>query len=312
MLRIWHLVAATFFPMLVAVAAAAQQSSPLQGRPPPGTVAGVVVDTAGRAIDSATVLLGATRAVVSAANGAFRFDGVRPGRYDIVARRIGLLPQRQSVVVRDSGVFVRFALSRLPQSLPPAITTATRIGLVGVVADTAHRALTGATVDAIGVRRRVQTDSLGGFFLELDPGSYMIRFARAGYADQLVGVRISQQEGRRVVIWMSPASRGLSNRLAAGLFDMNRRIDGRRKSTSRLFTAEEIASIPVNDLERLATIGGGQLVDDRCLAVIDGGPLKAPLWSFNPNEVAFLEVYGSIGVGRPRDCPTSVYVWLKK
>src|SRR5689334_18890432 len=64
----------------------------------PRTLVGVVSDTAGVPIDSAEIFISALkRRVMSAADGRFRFDDIKPGTYDVSARRLGYLPQVRNV-----------------------------------------------------------------------------------------------------------------------------------------------------------------------------------------------------------------------
>jgi hypothetical protein len=49
--------------------------------------------------------------------------------------------------------------------LPAIVTSATRTGLAGVVAEESHRPIAGAEVRIVGKGMRTTTDSAGAFFL---------------------------------------------------------------------------------------------------------------------------------------------------
>ena len=108
---------------LEARVAAAQQ-------PAPGALHGEVVDSAGRPLDHAVVLLTATRArTQSDAAGRFAFDHLAPGRYEVVGLSIGFLATQGSVVVRSgetTHVRFRFAVPPLRiDTLPPRLAVGT-------------------------------------------------------------------------------------------------------------------------------------------------------------------------------------------
>ncbi|MEA3244524.1 MAG: carboxypeptidase-like regulatory domain-containing protein, partial [Gemmatimonadota bacterium] len=168
-----------------------------QAVPVPAAIVGVVVDTAGSPIGDVELITGAgRRSTVSARDGSFRLADLLPGRYAVVARKVGYLPRTLNVFAGKDDVPVRFVLTPFARSLPPSLTVAVRVGLEGVVADSSHRPLPNVAVEIIGSNRRVSTDAAGAFFVDLDPGSYMVRFGRDGYADQMVSVRVAPDSGR--------------------------------------------------------------------------------------------------------------------
>ena len=119
------------------VAAAQQPATP---RPAgPRTLVGVVLDTIGNPVDSAELLIASLkRHVMSGADGTFRFDDVKPGSYEIAARRIGYYPQVRTAVVGDNGGVVSFSLAPGIRALPPVVTSVPLGGLSGVIGDTAY------------------------------------------------------------------------------------------------------------------------------------------------------------------------------
>jgi len=98
---------------------------------------------------------------------------------------------------------------------------------------------------------------------------------------------------------------------------------------------EDIARTGIEESSQLATIAAIKQIDDRCEAVIDGGPRVAPLWTFGPSDIEMMEVYtqpvqpastaqnvAKVLGGRPpdnrglvpakTDCGATIFVWLRK
>ena len=304
-----------------ATSARTQRADSLARITVPGTITGVVVDTAGRPVEDAVVVIASERRQTrSARDGSFQIGDLRPGRYALSARRIGYYPQTRDVVVGDIGGSVRFGLVPLAQGLPAKVVVATRRGLAGVVSDTAFAPLAKATIQVIGTSSRAESNAAGAFYMDVRPGSYLVRVQRAGFSTQLVSVTISETRGREVAIWMAPATRGSTAREGVAAFDMSRRIMWRHPASSRVFSREDMDKLNIDDLPRLSTVGAGQPVDERCEAYVDGGPFKVPIWSLNTADLEFVEVYSS-GIGRstpasqrskPDACGVKVYAWLRK
>ncbi len=307
-------------------------ASSLQAQAPrpagPRTIIGIVTDTSDvMPVDSAQISITALqRRTTSALDGSFRFNDIKPGTYRITARRLGYQPQEKTVVVTDSGGVTRFSLVPISHALPTVVTSATQLGLSGVIGDTAYNILDGAEIQAVDGRHRTVTDSTGKFYLFLKPGQYMIRVSKEGYGTKLMAVTIPRDSGRRIVSWLAPADKGLNNRLTMALLDMNMRRDTANANRSKLFSHEDIDRLKLNDLQDVATVGAGHPVADICDAIIDGGPTKMPLWFFTAQELELVEVYltrPKLGGVRPPRRNTmmssldatcgdvTVYAWLR-
>jgi len=103
--------------------AAAQQ-------PAPGALHGEVVDSAGHPLRGSIVRVSTMGArVITNAAGQFAFDGVTPGRYEIVGLSIGFLAAQDTVVVRSGETtHVRFRMTQPPlrvDTLPPRLARGT-------------------------------------------------------------------------------------------------------------------------------------------------------------------------------------------
>lgn len=93
----------------------------------PGGIVGTVVDAeSGAPVAAATVrLVELGRAELSHADGSFHFDRLPPGRYRVVAQRVGYAPTSATVVVEPGArAEVRIALPRTPLELEALVVTA--------------------------------------------------------------------------------------------------------------------------------------------------------------------------------------------
>ena len=179
----------------------------------PKTLVGLVTDTIGNPVDSVELLIGSVkRHAMTRADGTFRFDDLKPGPYQIVARRLGFIPTVQSVTVDDKGGVVSFSIIQGIRALPPVVTSAARGGLSGVIGDTSYNIVEGAQIAVIASDHRVLSDSMGRFFLDLKPGKYMVNVTRPGYRSRLVSVTIPNDSGRRMTVWLTPSNRGQNAR----------------------------------------------------------------------------------------------------
>ncbi len=301
----------------------------------PRTIVGIVRDTLGNPVDSAELLIASVkRRTVTGPDGTFRFDDVKPGSYDIAARKLGLYPQVRTVMVGDNGGAVSFSLVPGTRALPPVVTSAARGGLSGVIGDTAYNIVEGARIAVVASDHRTSSDSMGRFFLELKPGKYMVNVSRPGYRTRLVSVTIPNDSGRRMTVWLTPSDQAQSAREAAAFDSLTLRLELRNPAFSTIFTREDINRLHIEDGVQLARLGGSSWkgpVDDGCLAIIDGGPRKLPIWSIDAADIETMETYtpppsrGTVTNIRA-DAITSaappllddhcngtkVYVWLRK
>jgi hypothetical protein len=327
------------FALIVTFAAiAGAQQRPTGPRidpPGPRVIVGVVIDTAGYRVDSAEVLIRSVeRRAMTNAEGMFRFDDLKPGMYDLTVRKIGFFPQVRRIRLAENGGVAHFEVVRRVFALPPAVTVATQLGLSGVVGDTAYNIVSGAVISTIASDHRTVSDSTGAFYLDLKPGRYIVRVERAGFAPQLASVTLPSDSGRKIVVWMTPSTT-FSQARAAWAFDaMQDRILRMNPVWSKILTREDILHAGFDNIKQLATMATGQRMEDECLATIDGGPARVPIWSLDPNDVEMMEAYttpppkptnarivqGVFGTRpdtrgqfkNPTDCGASLFIWLRK
>ena len=112
--------AAVLGMLLVSGTAAAQTAKPSTPLP---VLRGAIQDTAGKPLDGALVeIIGLKRRMFTSSSGAFRFDEVKPGKYWVVARRIGYSPLQTALTFKpgDDREIV-FQLDLLPHVLPEQV-----------------------------------------------------------------------------------------------------------------------------------------------------------------------------------------------
>jgi Carboxypeptidase regulatory-like domain len=241
---------------LARTSASAQQPAP--PRPAgPRTIVGIVADTTGIPLDSVELLISSVRRrAMSGPDGTFRFDDLKPGKYQIAARRLGFYPQVHDVTVGDRGGVVSFSLLRGIPALPPVVSSVARGGLSGVIGDTAYNIVEGAKIAVVASDHRTVSDSMGRFFLDLKPGKYMVNVSRRGYATRLVSVTIPNDSGRRMTVWLTPADQAQTARDAAVLDSLTLRLELRNPAFSTIFTREDINRLHIEDGVQLARLGG--------------------------------------------------------
>jgi hypothetical protein len=129
---------------------AAQQSAS-------GSVRGEVVDTAGRPLQASIVRLPPTGArALSDARGHFALERVLPGRFELVASRIGMMPVGDTIVVRSGETtWVRMVLRQPPirvETLPARYVRGTRPDTAPSNAETIDRVARVAQLPVLRLR----------------------------------------------------------------------------------------------------------------------------------------------------------------
>jgi len=104
---------------LLAWAGTATAQSTKPSKPLP-ILRGAIQDTAGRPLDGALIeIVGLKRRMFTPSSGAFRFDDVKPGKYWVVARRIGYAPLQTALTFKNGDDReIVFQLDPLPHVLP--------------------------------------------------------------------------------------------------------------------------------------------------------------------------------------------------
>ena len=271
-------------------------------KPGPKAVAGVARDTFAIGIDSVEISIPSLqRRVFTDANGKFRLNDIRGGKYTVRARKIGYAPALEEVVVDDSGAVATFDLLELHRSLPPMIVSAARGGLSGVVGDTAYHAIIGADVKLLGEGRLTQTDVGGKFFFAVKPGDYTLSVHGAGFTDRMVTVHVPDDSGKRVSLMLNPAG-PRADWLAGSMAMMGERLAFRNKQRSTVYSHDKMVSMGAEWVEELmqgavTRAGSSLVVAHGCTAVLNGGPQTVNVGALTVDDVESVEVYPNGGNG---------------
>jgi hypothetical protein len=296
--------------LVASVAAQDAQRVPAGG---PGTLVGIVTDPDSRPLDDVEITVGdIDRTVRSARDGSFRFERIPAGKHDIRARRLGYEMQRRTVTVGTEGGAVVFILRPIPQRLPTVVTSTSRGGLRGVVADSQWRPLPGASVRVFGGSARTVTDSAGEFFLQVRRGEYMVHVVSPGHKAKLLSVTIPPDSGRYIAIALVAGPRS-SARQEIAMREFAHRLAW-RGFASVFLPRERLEAMGDRKLLTIVRAANMYPLDEsQCTATVNGGPETAPLWLYDADDLEAVEVYPRTGRNRRTGetlCPV-VYVWLR-
>jgi hypothetical protein len=296
-------VAVTVMMSGVAVTASAQDPVRLPGiritadvEPPgPNRIAGVVRDTFSLAIDGVEITLPLLqKRAVSDSAGKFRLEGVRPGTYEVRARKIGYAPQIKTVEVDKSGGIAAFELLPRMATLPVAISTASRGGLSGTVGDTGYRAIAHARIRILGKADRGETDSLGHFFFPVAAGRYVVAIQQDGFQEKIVSVTVPPDSGRHMTVLLPPHQRTV--REAWNIPDFDRRLALRTNVGSWVFTHDELEKFGFDwasdaIARGLGMAGASNSLSPGCHATVNGGPGAVEIAKLTIDDVETVEIY---------------------
>ena len=299
------------------------ETSAAQLRGGPGTIVGMTIDTLGNPIEGVEIMLrGDERVTRSGPDGVFRVTDVSEGRHELRTRRIGFEPHRRRVDVGPEGGRAVIVLRSAAPLLQRVVTSVSRQGLSGVVSDTALRPLAGVRVRLVGAGGEwTDTDASGSFFIPVGRGDYMVRFEAERFETRLVSVSVPADSGR----WMGVMLREgeISRRMKFALEEFRSRMIW-TSGLNSFFTREDLARWGGSALHRVVQSAEFRPFDHSCLALVDGGPNRIPLWAIDADQVEGLEVYPR-SAQRPQrmsrqqerammldgDCPR-VYVWTRR
>jgi Carboxypeptidase regulatory-like domain len=311
----WHRVALT---MILLCAFNEAQTAAAQGAPTTSGVTRVINGIVRNASDK-SVVSGATLEIYNTRfsrnartdeTGRFRFGQIPAGDYRLTVLRVGYAPFRQQVQVGEADAEVSIELISEAQRLNSIVTKANVTALYGGIGavgpqknergEKTMTAVPGATIQILGARKEIKTDSLGLFFVELDkPGRYLVRVVSPGLSPELYTVDVPRNkavDASRLldsVRFAPPSGREILWR------EMDRRIS-MRTLTSALVSGAELRDKGGSMTDALQsakamTLRGMRIGAETCV-FIDGLPKpNLALDGMRIEDVEAVELYGAKG-----------------
>ena len=261
------------------------------------TLAGSVVDSAGRPLEGAEVALtDLRRSVMSSSSGAFRFDSIPRGQWIVRVRKIGYAAETRTVDVDSAALPVEFRLVATVRTLVPIVTAASRLGLGGTVNDAGGKPVPKARVRVLGSGLEAVTDSAGQFWVAAPAGNHMVAVAKPAFAERVAGVTIPRDSGREVTIWLRPAG-SVPVREAWNIEDLRERMAWRKaKPFEGILTRDAMLRDGydwIYDVVQAAWVRMGRMhsVNQECQLVVNGGPATVALARLMVDDVESIEIY---------------------
>jgi Carboxypeptidase regulatory-like domain/TonB-dependent Receptor Plug Domain len=193
------------------------------------TIAGVVIDSAGKAVPNATVRVAAgSPSTTTDALGQFRLAGVPAGEARVQVTGDGYVPLGFEFAIA-ANVTVSLKLTLLaappaPQVTAPSVVTPDagvvsvgppdtltappgRTSISGKVVDSTGRAIFGASVQAISTNISTVSDSSGRFRIQnLAPGLVFVRVRKIGYLSEYFPLQTEPGRVASLTVKLRPAS----------------------------------------------------------------------------------------------------------
>lgn len=176
-----------------------------------GTIVGTVKMSDGGPVVGRPVTLATewdTVRTITSSTGAFRFENVADGRYELRILLLGRAPWSQAIDIRGGiTVSVNATLRPTVRSLSRVLVTGVRTGVYGEIGDlTNYKPLDSARVEVIGYRSAVTTANNGRFSIDSVAGgrSYVVRVSRPGYQVKTVSVRVPERGGFELNAYLEP------------------------------------------------------------------------------------------------------------
>ena len=272
----------------------------------PGTLSGVVRDSAGRPLRDAVVVLDPNndlRATRTDATGRFRFDRLRAGRYVMRTTWIGYRPDERTIEVPAGGVDVSVTLHRLPFRLDTMTVVARRTGIFGTAVDkTRQHALGGVEVWVMGTRHRTRTTADGRFsFPEVSEGGFVVMGRREGYETITLAVAVPDTAAIELVMAMDSLRTRAQQRENVLFQDLQMRVNRGQANSSAIVVFQEFGESKRQTLDialRYAPsfLAKGLVLKNVECVYIDGLPKPSILAKdILAEDVAMVEIYNHRG-----------------
>lgn len=302
------------------------------------TLSGIVRDVSGRPLPGAAVVLDPEDNAVStktSPDGRFRIERIMSGQHRLRVSWIGYVPDDRVIELNEASVSVEIVLEPLAYQLDTLSIVARRGGIMGRVHTAAARTpVRGASVEVLGTRWRMRTDSTGLFeFGDIPEGGYVIQVRRDGYKSRTISAAVPAAGAVELVAVLDSITTDRDKRYESRLRDMETRTHRWARNDFAVIARQELTIRPGVTLDEAlryapSAIGRGFILLSGfvCTIHVDGVEDRfVRLKDLKADQIAMIVVYkasgcaedvpGSPGIRviRPGGKPGYVaHVWLKR
>jgi hypothetical protein len=302
------------------------------------TLSGIVRDVSGRALPGAAVVLDPDNNPVStrtSADGRFRIERIRAGQHRLRVSWIGYVPDDRVIELNEASVSVEIVLEPLAYQLDTMPIVARRGGIIGRVHTSSARApVRGASIEVLGTRWRMRTDSTGLFeFGDIPEGGYVVQVRRDGYKSRTISAMVPAAGAVELVAALDSITSDRDKRYENRLRDMETRTHRWQRNDFAVVARQELTIRPgvtLDDALRYApsALGKGFILLESfvCIIHIDGVEDRfVRLKDLKAEQVGMIVVYKASGcaedvpgmpgvrVIKPMGKPGyNVWIWLRR
>ena len=301
------------------------------------TLTGIVRDISGRPLPGAAVVIDPDDSPIATQtdrDGRFRFDRIRSGTHRLRVSWIGYVPDDRLIDVREASVNIEVVLTPLAHQLDTMSVVATRGGIIGRVFASATRTpVRAASIEVLGTRWRMRTDSTGVFeFSDIPEGGYVIQVRRDGYKTRTISAHVPAAGAAELFAAMDSIITDRDKRYENRLRDMAFLMNRRSRNEFAVVARQEVAIRPgvlLDEALRYApsSLGKGFILLSGfvCTIMVDGVQDRlARLKDFKAEQVSMIGVFKTDGcaedvpgrpgirVIKPGKPGYVVYIWLKR
>lgn len=304
-------------------------------------VTGIVRDVSGRPLPGAAVVIDPDNSPIATQtdrDGRFRIERVSSGTHRLRVSWIGYVPDDRLVDIRESSVNIEVVLEPLAYQLDTMSIIARRGGIMGRV----HTSLTrtpvrGASIEVLGTRWRLRTDSTGLFeFSDIPEGGYVVQVRHDGYKTRTISAHVPAAGAAELVASMDSVMTDRDKRWENRLRDMETRIHRRSTNDLALVARQELTIRPGITLDEAlryapSVIKRGMILLSGfvCETYVNGERNRVVrLRDLRADQITTIEVYRTNGCMEPVNDPRFpgvrsvrrpmakpgyiVWIWLKR
>jgi hypothetical protein len=230
-------------------------------------------------------------------NGNYRLTGASAGSWLVTMRRIGFAADSSRVQLGDGLDIYSRQLHPLVAFLGEQRITDSWLGVHGVVGDRDYQPLSDATVEIVGRQDEARTTVDGQFALpQMAGASVLLRVRAPGFDPRLVSALIPESGAVELSVLLDRSGETAANDVIAD--ELDRRMNWASPQAVYLTRAEILETEALDlrvamNLARSSQLGGVRVGDVACVFVDGVARPGMPLGAVRPENVEFIEVYGS-------------------